>query len=248
MADAELWYARRVKRFAIIGTAVLLLSSCFSGFNPRESGDCPEIEALSDDEPILAIGDSTFAWRSKTCDTIPDVVALELGREVENVAVNGARVTGGEHAIQAQFHGSGWSWVLLTGGGNDLNNECECGVDCSDDIDRLISEDGRAGDIPRLIGRLLEESERVLLYGYYELGPDSNYGFDECLSEIDELRRRKAVVAEAFDGVTFVDGRDAVTLGREGAYAFDDVHPSKEGAQLVGELIAQRMIEVEATD
>ncbi len=224
---------------------LLFATACFGGREPRDEV-CEEIAALANQPSILAIGDSVFAWRQQTCRTIPDIVALELDRRVEHAAVNGARVTGGDHPIVGQYRPGAWEWVLVDGGGNDLNNECECGVDCDPVLDELLNEEGTRGQLAGLVERILDDGARVLLYGYYEVPETANYGFDECIAEIDELRERQERLAARHDRVTFVDGRDVVTVeGTPEAYAFDDVHPSKEGARLVGELIAKRIEETE---
>ena len=125
--------------------------------------------------------------------------------------------------------------MLLSGGGNDLNNECECGNDCDETLDELVSEDGTSGEIPTLVAKILADGPQVLMYGYFEIGSAANYGFDECIAELDILRERQSKIP----GVLFVDGRDVVTVdGTPQAYAFDDVHPSVEGAVLVGLLMA----------
>lgn len=53
------------------------------------------------------------------------------------------------------------------------------------------------------------------------------------------LRERQARIADTRPAVTFVDGRDAVTVdGTPEAYAFDHFHPTEEGARLVAERVA----------
>lgn len=223
---------------------MFMLAGCYGGDAPRDK-TCDEIEEIPGEPVILAIGDSVFAWKNQKCETIPDRVALHLDRETKLNAVNGARMSGGDYPIHGQLEEGPWEWVIMDGGGNDLNIECECGSDCGPVLDALISEDGATGEIPRLVERALRGGSRVLLYGYYEVGEKANYGFDECIGEIDELRARQSRVPDHFGGVTFVDGRDAVTLDNPKAYDFDDVHPSKEGARLVAELIAEAMLEAE---
>lgn len=232
------------KRLILI--AAVLATGCFGGFEPRTES-CPDIEALEDTPSMLAIGDSTFAWKNQTCRTAPDVAALELGRRVEHRAVNGARVTGGEYEIQDQYDGGDWDWVIFTGGGNDLNSECQCGVNCDRTLTGLVSPAGLAGQIPELIDRIRADGAEVILYGYYEIGQKAHYGFGECVEEIDELRERQRDLARVNEGVYFVDGREAVTMERTPeAYTFDDLHPSPKGARLVGELIAAEIRRVES--
>lgn len=233
-------------RFASLTCLALLLTCCTTGFSPRR-GSCPVYEELDTEKTILAIGDSVFAWRMRSCETVPDVAARTLGRKLEHRAVNGARLTGGEHEIVAQFEPGQWDWVLLDGGGNDLNNECECGKDCDAVLDALISEDGTSGEIAQLVESIVASGSRVGLYGYFRIDEKAYYGFDECREELDVLHARQQRLAALHDEVIFLDAREVVSpTSSPEAYAFDHVHPSAAGARIVGEYIARKLLEAEA--
>lgn len=230
----------------MICTMTLCITSCTTGFSPRET-PCP-VEDTTDEEPsLLAIGDSVFAWRMRTCQTVPDVAANKLERSLRHKAVNGARLTGGEFAIVDQYEPGPWEWVIVDGGGNDLNNECECGVDCDRVLDELVSEDGTTGEWPALIERITQDGARVAVYGYFRIDESARYDFDECIAELDVLHARQQTMASLHDDVIFVDARRVVSPeSTPEAYAFDNVHPSEKGALLVGELIAQEIAKAEA--
>ena len=230
----------------LILTIVPTLMSCTTGFSPRDEM-CPVYEDFETEETILAIGDSVFAWRMRSCETVPDVAAQALGRKLRHKAVNGARITGGDHPITDLFEPGNWDWVLLDGGGNDLNNECECGKDCDAVLDTLISEDGSTGEIPALVETILASGSRVGLYGYFQIDESASYGFDECREELDVLHARQKRLAERHERVVFLDARQVVSpTSTPDAYAFDHVHPSAQGAEIVGQFIASELRKFEA--
>ena len=236
----------RVALGALLLLVTIGMTGCLSGFSPRAQ-PCPVYEDFSGDDTILAIGDSVFAWRMRSCETVPDVAAITLGRTLRHKAVNGARITGGDDPIVEQFEEGEWDWVLLDGGGNDLKNECECGVDCSPVLDTLVSEDGTRGEIPELVDRIVAGGSRVALYGYFRIDERAFYGFGECLEELDVLHARQQKVASQRDGVFFIDAREVVSPEHDpDAYAFDNLHPSAEGARIVGAFIAKKIKEAEA--
>lgn len=240
-----------MKHLPLLSSLILLsivLSSCISGFSPREE-QCDVYEKTSSDKKMLAIGDSVFAWRLDSCETVPDVAATTLGWTLRHKAVNGARLTGGDYPIVEQYEKGTWDWVVVDGGGNDLNNECECGKDCGGVLDRLVSEDGSAGELPDLLDKIRADGPKVALYGYFKIDEDAYYDFDECRGELDILHTRQAKAASLREGVFFVDARQVVSPSKTpDAYAFDNVHPSAEGAKKVGKLIAKVIREAEASE
>ena len=236
----------RIPHALALCTLAFLLGGCLSGFSPREE-QCDVYKNPKSDKRMLAIGDSVFAWRLDTCETVPDVAATTLGWSLRHKAVNGARLTGGDYPIVDQYEKGDWDWVLVDGGGNDLNNECECGKDCDGVLDRLVSEDGSTGELPALLDKIRADGPKVALYGYFKIDEDAYYDFDECRGELDVLHQRQLKAANLREGVYFVDARQVVSPSKTpDAYAFDNVHPSAEGAKLVGALIAQVISQVEA--
>lgn len=229
----------------LITLSVLFLAGCTTGFSPRDQ-TCPAYDDVSGEATILAIGDSVFAWRMRTCETVPDVAAIELGRGLRHKAVNGARISGGDYPIVDQYEKGPWEWVIVDGGGNDLNNECECGVNCDGVLNTLISEDGSSGEWPSLVQQITDDGARVAVYGYFRINDKAYYDFDECIEELDVLHARQQKMAALHEDVIFVDGRNVVSPdSTPEAYAFDHVHPSDDGAELVGKLIATRILEAE---
>ena len=224
----------------------LTTSACvpFGGDTPRDE-QCDSYE-LGERPSILAIGDSIFAWRNDSCETVPDRVGHQLDRGVKHNAANGARLSGGTHSLQRQWEPGDWDWVMVSGGGNDLDIECECGVDCGPVLDYMISPNAETGQYVNLIKQIQDNGSSTLLYGYAEVSEDAFYGFGECIGEIDELRRRQSLLAELQPGVVFVDGRDAVSWSKTPhAYDFDNVHPTKDGAHLIASQLVDAIVESE---
>ena len=75
---------------------------------------------------MLAIGDSFFDFHSDDESSIPHVAAAELGKTVANASVSGALLLEGDEAIPDQYVAGDWEWVIVDGGGNDVNDLCEC--------------------------------------------------------------------------------------------------------------------------
>lgn len=201
-------------------------------------GRCDELDALADDGDLLAIGDSVLAWNHRYCQSVPDHVALNLGRAVDNRAVNGARARGGDAPIPDQYEAGDWDWVLVDGGANDLNGGCDCDG-CETTLDGLVAEDLADGVMVELVDRIVADGARVVLMGYYPVPDGAWYGFDDCTDEIDALDARYAALAESRDGVEFFEPGDVMDPERTPKfYAFDDVHPGADGAAALGAAIA----------
>ena len=191
---------------------------------------------------ILALGDSIMDWNADEGMSIPDYAGEALGQEVQNNSISGAYISSDEGDVIAdQFEGGNWSWVMLDGGGNDVNDECECG-DCLDNIDTMISADGSTGDWVGFIEGILNTGSRVALMSYYGMPADAEFGFHRCNEEVEILRQRYQALADRYDTMILVDAALVVTPdGTPEAYDDDRVHPSPTGSRLVGELFAERM-------
>ena len=74
------------------------------------------------DAELFAIGDSYLAWNREDGGSIPEIAGKELGLTVENISVSGAQMLGGPEAIPDQYVSSTWDWVVIGGGGNDVND------------------------------------------------------------------------------------------------------------------------------
>lgn len=191
----------------------------------------------SGDAELLAIGDSIQAWYASDCGAVADHAGRALGLTVRNQAVSGAHLTG-DDAIADQVPAGDFGWVLLNGGANDVNGECDCAVegDCAGVLDALVSADGASGELPALLDRLTGAGHRVALLRYYPPLPDAGFGFDQCLAELEVLRQRQAAAADRRAGAWLVDPDPLVDAE---LYASDGIHPSKEGARRLGELTAE---------
>lgn len=73
----------------------------------------------------------------------------------------------------------------MDGGGNDLHDDCGCEA-CELVLDGLVSDDGRSGEIPDFVRRLLDDGPQVMVVGYYEIPSDARYGFDRCADKAGE--------------------------------------------------------------
>ena len=135
---------------------------------------CEEAIYSNVETPILAIGDLYFDYNTEDEESIPAFTGRALGVSVQNNAIGGTRVSSGDpySDIPSQYEEGDWSWVLVNGGGNDLNEECGCG-DCEENINGIISEDGQSGDMVSLIEKIVEDGSRVAWVGYYNIPEDA---------------------------------------------------------------------------
>ncbi|KAA9008254.1 SGNH/GDSL hydrolase family protein [Histidinibacterium aquaticum] len=200
-------------------------------------------------ERILAMGDSILSWHEGRGQSVPDAVALQLRTPVENRAVAGARISHPNALarlagfdIRDQVPEDSYDWILANGGGNDLRDECGC-TGCDATLDSLVTADGRSGEIPALVDRLLPRTDRLLWIGYY---PVSIYGgpFAACAAELDQLATRLQAMAALRPRVHYLDTGRAMPPGALRYYAPDLTHPSPEGAARIGALAARTMREI----
>ncbi|MEM7342344.1 MAG: SGNH/GDSL hydrolase family protein [Actinomycetota bacterium] len=246
---------------ALAFVLALLLAACGSTSDEADTGaaEGPDTTAGAEpDEPapdrtIVALGDSIFAWNDS--ESIPDVIGATLDRPVINASVSGAHFDlpdGAEEAaddgldIRRQYDAlgqTGFDWVVLDGGGNDVNDSCGCGQ-CSEVLDAMVSSDGTSGSIPEFVTRVVADGSTVMFVGYYEL-PAEAEGFGDCGDELQEQSTRLALMAAGIDGVHFVSAADVVTASNTAAYDEDLVHPSPEGSRIVGEYVAEAILAAE---
>ena len=182
-----------------------------------EEGRCAELERLGDGYRILAIGDSMLDWNVDACGAVPDFVGMMLGEPVDNQAVGGAVMV---QEIPGQFIEGPWDWVIINGGGNDVE-VCESEEEC-------LRQYGRAmRNLERLLDEVAVGGTQVALVGYPEFTDEgveiwSSFG-DIAMSEMEAR-------AASRDDVHFVDLRPWVN-GEQQPHFFDDdlVHPSIAG-------------------
>lgn len=217
-----------------------------------KTGEPVGVSGSDDAEVILAIGDSIFEYNAIQKASIPDVVGETLGVSVVNRSMAGAYFANPDSGaadsgldIRAQYREGAWEWVVVTGGGNDLNDLCGCG-ECDSVLDALIAADGTSGEIPDLVRNIVSDGANVMLVGYYDARSDADFGFDRCGDEVAELRRRMELTAGRTDGVWFVSAADVVSTDDTEAYAEDRVHPSVVGSELVGAHVAAAIQDAES--
>ncbi|MGF1455982.1 MAG: SGNH/GDSL hydrolase family protein [Alphaproteobacteria bacterium] len=234
--------ARRIRaavtRLMVLGmTAVLcaaVVASCGNREAEKEGG-----------LPMLALGDSIFAWHRKTGQSIPDVVAVRLNRPVFNASVGGAFLShpnlvlrASDQDIRTQYAGGTWDWILFEGGANDLAAECRC-EDCAAVLDGLIDAKARDGDIPRFLSRLTQMGSRVMIVGYYHPGRSGRSFFKACTDELAALNERLARLAQRDRRLFFVSAADMVSPDDPADYSGDMIHPSVRASLRVGHHVAQ---------
>lgn len=187
---------------------------------------------------LYAVGDSILEWHLGD-GSIPEVMAETLGLPMYNAAVSGSHFLDGEgEAIPEQFTAGSWQWLLVDGGGNDVNDRCECG-DCDDVLDAIISADGSAGALPDFAGEVAASGTEVLIMGYYGLPDGAEFGFDRCGEELEALSLRQSALAASSDRIHFADAREVADGTDEAMYDSDLVHPSIEGSAAVGRFLAE---------
>ncbi len=261
------WMARRrVIALCVAIAGVLALGGSSAGVEGGAAGPLVlgDDVALGDDnalgdDAVLAIGDSILQWHAETGQAVPDVVGAELGRPVVNAARSGAHVIGtaemaaGGYDIRHQYEAIGlvgFDWVIVDGGANDLNHDCDCGQ-CTGLLgggvmDEIVSADGRSGEMVTLVERIVADGSQVVVVGYVDMPDGASFGFAECGGALAELDRRYALMAGELDGVWFVNAGSVV--GADGMWAFDAdlVHPSVAGSEAIGALVAELIAEVES--
>lgn len=208
----------------VLFTILLVLAGC--SFVP------PSVDRDAD---VIVVGDSILAWHRGTGRSIPDAVEQGTGLTVSNVSVSGARFLG-TGGIPSQYIAGPWDWVIVDGGGNDLLPACG-NSNAPAILDALISADGQQGAIPAFVNRAATNGAQVIILGYY---PVSARGgpFVSCVSVLDELAMRQARLAASNPAAVFVDSGDVIDAIDAASYAPDLVHPSQQGAALVGQLLA----------
>lgn len=193
---------------------------------------------------ILTMGDSLLAAHSISGRAVSNAVEKLLGEQVINRSVSGARIIYGLPItgamglkIAKQYRIGKWDWIILNGGGNDLWFGCGCHK-CDRKINKLISGNGRGGEIPRLVSKLRKTGARVIYVGYLR-SPGVGSPIESCRDEGDELERRIDAMANADKGVYFLSLAKMVPFGDRSYHGFDMVHPSLKASREIGKRIAE---------
>ncbi|GEM_PF-136293 len=192
---------------------------------------------------ILTMGDSLLSAHSISKRAVSHVVGKALGVKVSDRSVAGARIVYGlpisgamGMKIAKQYRSGKWDWVILNGGGNDLWFGCGCHA-CERRINRLISDSGLNGEIPRLVGNLRKTGARVIYVGYLR-SPGVGSPIESCKDDGDELERRIDEMAKADAGVYFLSLAGMVPFGDRSYHGLDMIHPSLKASREIGRRIA----------
>ena len=221
-------------RAALAFLALLTLLSCGEVVTDRNK-----------DARILLMGDSMMAANRATGRAVANEIERQLGTEVIDRSVVGARyfyylpVSGAAGLrLTAQYPKGDWDWVVLNGGGNDLLFGCGCGA-CDRMVDRLISADAKTGAIPDFVRRLRADGARVVYSGYLR-NPGLYTPVRACRPYGDELDRRLTRLAATDPkGIFFVPMSDLVPRGDASMFQFDLIHPSAKGSAGIGARLAK---------
>jgi acyl-CoA thioesterase I len=248
------WSLRTVIRTLLGGITVLVLS----GYGPCEDlcGDVDDLRGGpnhpdQEDPSFQAIGDSILGIHQSHCQAIPHHAGLDVDLYVQDDAVIGQRMShpgGFPSGIPAQYDdGLPWDWIAITGGANDLYQECSCwetDVDheqeCQDLLDQLADPGAGTGEMLELIATVQDDpgnDATLLLVGYYPFVAGT--GWEGCRDELEELSSRYQQIAAADADVLFVDPSPVMDpLLYPDHFMPDGVHPSPLGADAVGELLS----------
>ena len=196
---------------------------------------------------ILVLGDSLMTSNVQTGQAVPNQLGRFLGAQVRSKAFVGARfrymlpLTGALGLnISKQYRDGPWDWVIINGGGNDMWLGCGC-MRCERRMNKLISANGKRGEIPALVSKARRAGARVAYVGYLR-SPGMWSPIEHCKAEGDALEARIAVMAQRDPGVTFISLADVVPRGDRSYHSADMIHPSVKGSRAAAERIAQVLI------
>ncbi|MGF1528927.1 MAG: SGNH/GDSL hydrolase family protein [Candidatus Competibacterales bacterium] len=235
------WITHRPRRAATtVGLWVVLTS--FVSWAVWSSSSSAQSQGLA----IQAVGDSYFDWNQDEGNDIPTLLGAGLDAAmVQNNAIGGTLVTDsgfdGRLSIPQQYQPGVWDWVVMSGGGNDVQVLCDCSA-CDQVLDNLISVDGSRGLIPAFADRVRADGARLLIMGYPFLDPNTDSDFINCNDELTELHKRQARMARRRGDVVFASARTVINPEDHRLFAEDLLHPSPAGGALIAAML-QRHIE-----
>lgn len=232
---------RRMTRNLATLVAILLVAIGMTG----APGTPAQAQEARNGARILVIGDSLLAWHSTSGLSVADQLQKILGEPVFDRSLSAARmnyalpITGGLGlSIPKQFKRSdtGYDWVIVDGGGNDLWLGCGCHR-CERMLDRLVGSKGDRGKIPQLVARIRKTGARVIWLGYLR-SPGFSTPIEDCKDEGDEMEARIARMAGFDQGVTFLSIADLVPPKDLSYHALDRIHPSPKASRAIAKRLA----------
>ena len=162
----------------------------------------------------------------------------DSGLAVQNRAVSGALLVDAGEDIRAQYTEGDWLALLMTGGGNDLNDRCACGS-CAEELDGLLSADGRSGALASFVREVLSDGIPVVYVGYFDMPPTADFGFAACQDELEDFRTRLRALEAEQQAFLFIDPSEVISADELEYYEEDHVHPSEEGVEVAGAYVAE---------
>jgi acyl-CoA thioesterase-1 len=245
---------RQTYAHILLGALALAAASLATGCYQDQ---CPLLEALpgspalGDEASILAVGDSIMAMNGQLCQGVAGHAGLALDRYVQDHSVGGRRLDhpDSDDDITGQYQAGPWEWVVMTGGGNDMLQECGCNIEghdeqgCQDTLDSLLNLEEGTGELLDFLAIVRADEANaatVLLLGYYDFTDNSVANFDGCNAYLPELNARYATLAETEDDLIFLSTAEVMDLAVHPERIFiDGIHPSVEGSMALGALVAE---------
>jgi len=204
---------------------------------------CAMPPALADAPKVLVMGDSLLASHKISGRAIGHSIGKNLGTKVVDRSIVGARVIYNlplsgliGMKISMQYMKDDWDWVVLNGGGNDLWLGCGCAF-CKRKMNKMVSLDGSAGVIPKLVKKIRKTGAKVVYLGYLR-SPGVGSPIEACKTLGDKFETRIVAMAEQDEGVHFVSLQDLVPHGDRSYHAIDMIHPSLKASREIGAMIA----------
>nr|WP_299284479.1 SGNH/GDSL hydrolase family protein [uncultured Tateyamaria sp.] len=204
---------------------------------------CTESVSRNANARVLMMGDSMFAIHGASRKSVAHQLEARLGEPVVDRSVSGAQylyalpISGSLGLrIGRQYQASDWDWVIVNGGGNDLWLTCGCRA-CNAKLDRLISADGKTGEIVDVVSTARAGGAKVVYAGYLRT-PGVPSSIDHCKAYGDALEARLARMAARDGGIWFVSMADLVPNGDRSFHGPDLIHPSHKGSAAIAARIA----------
>jgi len=210
-------------------------------FSDSFAPSCPSASPIGTSLSVLAIGDSFFDFLVDEKQSIPDETYCALQSKGFDVSMTMNAVGGTQIPdIINQYLSSTkkFDWVMMTGGGNDVNDQCDCG-NCDAILDNRISSDSTSGLIPEFVTKtLLPNGHKVVYLLYPDLPDCASGGFENCADEIAILESRLDLLSSSNANFFVVKARDVIPIDPS-YFVPDCVHPNSLQSSLLGPYIAE---------